>query len=108
VTFEVNYWKYKMTDVGQAAHDDAVTVFIEGDRNSYGQPMAGPRFERTAPSTLFGRGYNVTFFDEAHCARKYNKVHTAARGLQERSHLMVAMTAMPVTTKPPVSHSEHY
>ncbi|KAG1779882.1 P-loop containing nucleoside triphosphate hydrolase protein [Suillus placidus] len=83
-----------------AAHDDAVTVFIEGDRNSYGQPMAGPRLERTAPSTLFGRGYNVTFFDEAHCARKYNKVHTAARGLQERSHLMVAMTATPVTTKP--------
>ncbi|KAG2352396.1 P-loop containing nucleoside triphosphate hydrolase protein, partial [Suillus spraguei] len=36
----------------------------------------------------------------AHCARKYNKVHIAARGLQERSHLMVAMTATPVTTKP--------
>ncbi|KAG2063389.1 hypothetical protein BDR04DRAFT_1163790, partial [Suillus decipiens] len=83
-----------------AAHDDAATVFIEGDRDSYGQPMTSPRFERTGPSTLFGRGYNVTFFDEAHCARKYNKVHTAARGLQERSHLMVAMTATPVTTKP--------
>ncbi|KAG1841574.1 P-loop containing nucleoside triphosphate hydrolase protein [Suillus subluteus] len=83
-----------------AAHDDAVTVFIEGDRDSYGQPIASPRFERTAPNTLFGRGYNVTFFDEAHCARKYNKVHIAARGLQERSHLMVAMTATPVTTKP--------
>ncbi|KAG1838889.1 P-loop containing nucleoside triphosphate hydrolase protein [Suillus subluteus] len=83
-----------------AAHDDATILFIEGDRNSYGQPMASPRFERTSPSTLFGRGYNVTFFDEAHCARKYNKVHIAARGLQERSHLMVAMTATPVTTKP--------
>ncbi|KAG1785036.1 P-loop containing nucleoside triphosphate hydrolase protein [Suillus plorans] len=83
-----------------AAHDDAATVFIEGDRDSYGQPMTSPRFERTGPSTLFGRGYNVTFFDEAHCARKYNKVHVAARGLQERSHLMVAMTATPVTTKP--------
>ncbi|KAG1792547.1 P-loop containing nucleoside triphosphate hydrolase protein [Suillus variegatus] len=83
-----------------AAHDDAVTVFIDGERDSYGQPVASPRFERTAPSTLFGRGYNVTFFDEAHCARKYNKVHIAARGLQERSHLMVAMTATPVTTKP--------
>lgn len=83
-----------------AAHDDAATVFIEGDRDSYGQPMASPRFERIGPSTLFGRGYNVTFFDEAHCARKYNKVHVAARGLQERSHLMVAMTATPVTTKP--------
>jgi hypothetical protein len=47
----------------------------------------------------------VTFFDEAHCARKYNKVHIAARGLQERSHSMVAMTATPVTTKPTVSQS---
>ncbi|KAG2336037.1 hypothetical protein BDR05DRAFT_897311 [Suillus weaverae] len=83
-----------------ATHDDAATVFIESGRDSYGQPMVSPRFERTGPSTLFGRGYNVTFFDEAHCARKYNKVHIAARGLQERSHLMVAMTATPVTTQP--------
>ncbi|KAG2359798.1 hypothetical protein BDR07DRAFT_1291359, partial [Suillus spraguei] len=83
-----------------AAHDDAATVFVKDNRDSYGKPIASPRFERISPSTLFGRGYNVMFFDEAHCARKYDKVHIAARRLQERSHLMVAMTATPVTTKP--------
>ncbi|KAG2335631.1 hypothetical protein BDR05DRAFT_898054 [Suillus weaverae] len=83
-----------------AAQDDAATVFVENDRDSYGKPIAGARFGRLGSNTLFGHDYNVTFFDEAHCARKYNKVHVAARGLQERSHSMVAMTATPVTTKP--------
>ncbi|KAG1717478.1 P-loop containing nucleoside triphosphate hydrolase protein [Suillus lakei] len=83
-----------------AAQDDAATVFIENDKDSYGKPTAGARFGRLSPNTLFGHDYNVTLFDEAHCARKYNKVHVAARGLQERSHSIVAMTATPVTTKP--------
>ncbi|KAG1798808.1 P-loop containing nucleoside triphosphate hydrolase protein [Suillus variegatus] len=83
-----------------AAQDDAATVFDENDRDSYGKPTTGARFRRLSPNTLFGHEFNVTLFDEAHCARKYNKVHVAARGLQERSHSMVAMTATPVTTKP--------
>ncbi|KAG2359170.1 P-loop containing nucleoside triphosphate hydrolase protein [Suillus spraguei] len=81
-----------------AAQDDATIVFVENDRDSYGKPTPSTRFGRLSPNTLFGYDYNVTFFDEAHCARKYNKVHVAARGLQEKSHSMVAMTATPVTT----------
>jgi hypothetical protein len=45
----------------------------------------------------------MLFVDEAHAARKYNKVHLAVRGLLERCMAIVAMMATPVTTKPAVS-----
>jgi hypothetical protein len=90
-------------DVGQAAQDDAATVFIQGDRDSYGQPMHSPRFERISPSTLFGHEYITSIIDEGHILRNINLAHTAARALQGKSHSTVIMTATPVTTKPAVS-----
>jgi len=52
--------------------------------------------------TVYGRKYSFFIMDEAHSARKHNGAHLAARALRERSALMVAMTATPVTTKPQV------
>ncbi|KAG1793331.1 P-loop containing nucleoside triphosphate hydrolase protein [Suillus plorans] len=83
-----------------AAQDDAATVFIQGDRDSYGQPIHSPRFERTSPSTLFGHEYITSIIDEGHLLRNINLAHTAARALQGKSHSTVMMTATPVTTKP--------
>ncbi|KAG1863891.1 P-loop containing nucleoside triphosphate hydrolase protein [Suillus subluteus] len=83
-----------------AAQDDAATVFIQGDRDSYRQPMHSPRFERTSPSTLFGHEYITSIIDEGHILRNINLAHTAARALQGKSHSTVMMTATPVTTKP--------
>ncbi|KAG2359931.1 P-loop containing nucleoside triphosphate hydrolase protein [Suillus spraguei] len=83
-----------------AAQDDAATVFIQGDRDSYGQPMHSPRFERISPSTLFGHEYIASIIDEGHILRNINLAHTAARALQGKSHSTVMMTATPVTTKP--------
>ncbi|KAG2064532.1 hypothetical protein BDR04DRAFT_1035000 [Suillus decipiens] len=83
-----------------AAQDDAATVFIQGDRDSYGQPMPSPRFQRTSPNTLFGHEYVMSIVDEGHMLRNINMAHTAARALQGKSHSTVIMTATPVTTKP--------
>jgi hypothetical protein len=49
--------------IEQAAQDDAATVFIENDKDSYSKPIAGTRL---TPSLVM-TNYNVTLFDEAHC-----------------------------------------
>ncbi|KAG2366148.1 hypothetical protein BDR07DRAFT_1373763 [Suillus spraguei] len=83
-----------------AAQDDAATVFIQGNRDSYGQPLPSPRFQRTSPNTLFGHEYVMSIADEGHMLHNINMAHTAARALQGKSHSTVVMTATPVTTKP--------
>ncbi|KAG1717668.1 P-loop containing nucleoside triphosphate hydrolase protein, partial [Suillus occidentalis] len=83
-----------------AAQDDAATVFIQGDRDSYGRPIPSPRFERTSPNTLFGHEYVTSIIDEGHILRNINLAHVAARALQGKSHSTVIMTATPITTKP--------
>lgn len=68
-----------------------------------GKPLESARFANNAPNTLFGHQYALVAVDEAHAARKHNVVHMALRALKEKTNVLVAMTATPVTTRPQVS-----
>lgn len=64
--------------------------------------MPNVRYEAKSPTTVYGRTYTFFVMDEAHSARKHNLARMGTHALRERSTLMVAMTATPMTTKPQV------
>ncbi|KAH0833809.1 P-loop containing nucleoside triphosphate hydrolase protein [Lanmaoa asiatica] len=81
-----------------AIQDDGIAVFEEGD--SPGSVKNNAAHTLYVDQTVFGYNYSVCVVDEAHQARKHNKLHMALRALGSRSSMMVALTATPVTTKP--------
>ncbi|KAG2063373.1 hypothetical protein BDR04DRAFT_1038198 [Suillus decipiens] len=83
-----------------AIQDDASTIFGDGPREDLGHPRKTARYDQIHRNTIYGHHFCMLIVDEAHVARKYNKVHLALRGLLERCMAIVAMTATPVTTKP--------
>ncbi|KAG2045912.1 hypothetical protein BDR06DRAFT_900013 [Suillus hirtellus] len=83
-----------------AIQDDATTIFSDGPREDPGCPRQTARYDQAHRNTIYGGHFSMLIVDEAHVARKYNKVHLALRGLLERCMAIVAMTATPVTTKP--------
>ncbi|KAG2134716.1 P-loop containing nucleoside triphosphate hydrolase protein [Suillus cothurnatus] len=83
-----------------AIQHDTSTLFSNGPPEDPGYPKKTPRYEHVHRNTIYGQQFCMLFVDEAHAARKYNKVHLAVRGLLERCMAIVAMTATPVTTKP--------
>ena len=58
-----------------------------------------PVFSSHVKSTLFRYQYLLVVMDEAHSARKFNKIHMAYHGLRQQSQAIIAMTATPVMTK---------
>lgn len=60
---------------------------------------AGSSMSSIGPTTVFGHKFAFFIMDEAHLARKFNKLHTAVCCLREQSASMIAMTATPVMTK---------
>ena len=74
-------------------------MFIDLVRDVEGNIKYSPAFSSRAKSTLFGYQYLLVVMDEAHSARKFNKIHTAYHGLRQQSRAIVAMTATPVMTK---------
>jgi hypothetical protein len=78
-------------------------IFGDGPRDDPGCPQKTARYDRIHGNTIYGQHFCMLVADEAHVARKYNKVHLAFRGLLERCMAIIAMTATPVTTKPAVS-----
>lgn len=88
--------------ISQAIQDDATRVFRAGLKAEAGRAIPNSRFQAVSPSTVYGHEFGFFVLDEAHSARKHNLAHMAARALREKSKVMVAMTATPVTTKPQV------
>jgi hypothetical protein len=87
----------------QAIVDDAVCIFDEGTGKHAGTAIPTSRYAANGRKTVFGREYSLLVIDEAHEARKYNKLHLAARQLRTQSKAIIAMTATTVTTKPQAS-----
>ncbi|KAG2365352.1 P-loop containing nucleoside triphosphate hydrolase protein [Suillus spraguei] len=83
-----------------ALQDDASTIFGDGPREDPGRPRKTARYDQVHKDTIYGQHFCMLIVDEAHVARKYNKVHLALRGLLDRCMAIVGMTATPVTTKP--------
>ncbi|KAG1741027.1 P-loop containing nucleoside triphosphate hydrolase protein [Suillus occidentalis] len=83
-----------------AIQEDATMIFGDGPREDPGCPQKTARYDRIHGNTIYGQHFSMLVADEAHVARKYNKVHLAFRGLLERCMVMIAMTATPVTTRP--------
>ncbi|KAG6373967.1 P-loop containing nucleoside triphosphate hydrolase protein [Boletus reticuloceps] len=84
--------------VHSAVQDDGVAVFEEGD--TPGSVKNNATHALYLNQTVFGYKYSVCIVDEAHQARKHNKLHMALRAMGSRSSMMVALTATPVTTNP--------
>ena len=87
----------------QALQDDASSIFLDVIRNVGDEPRQAPAYPNRVSTTLYGRRYLSMIMDEAHTARKLNKVHTAACALRTMSAGVIAMTATPVMTKLQVS-----
>ncbi|KZT17921.1 hypothetical protein NEOLEDRAFT_1081787, partial [Neolentinus lepideus HHB14362 ss-1] len=83
----------------QAVADDGKAMYEAADGRT-GEPKAMVTFDRLAPQSVYGRNYLLVIFDEAHAARKINKLHVAMRALRDKSSGMLALTATPATTKP--------
>ena len=74
-------------------------MFIDILRDVDGSVKQSPAFSSRAKSTVFGYEYLIAVVDEAHSARKFNKLHTGYQGLRQQAQAILTMTATPVTTK---------
>jgi hypothetical protein len=83
----------------QALQDDASAIFMDSMRNVGEEPRRAAAYATRVSTTLYDRQYLTMIMDEAHVARKLNKVHTAACALRSVSANIIAMTATPVMTK---------
>ncbi|KAG9308261.1 hypothetical protein JVU11DRAFT_12148 [Chiua virens] len=82
-----------------ALQDDASVVFMDVLRDVTSTLRNAPSRATRGEITLYGSKYLALIVDEAHQARKFNKIHTAIYALRAESAAMVAMTATPVMTK---------
>lgn len=87
----------------QAIQDDASVIFVDFIRDVEGNLRKSVAYASRAKKTIYGRDYLGLIIDEAHVARKFNKIHTAYYALRKQSLCLVAMTATPVMTKLQVS-----
>lgn len=83
----------------EALVDDSTALFTRIMHHVEDKVDAGSSMSSIGPTTLFGHKYASFVIDEAHAARKFNKLHTAACCLRGQSASMIAMTATPVMTK---------
>ncbi|KAG8214947.1 hypothetical protein J3R82DRAFT_10137 [Butyriboletus roseoflavus] len=79
--------------------DDASVIFMDIFRNVGDELRKASAYPSRVSTTLYGRQYLTMIMDEAHAARKLNKLHTAACALRAMSTNTIAMTATPVMTK---------
>lgn len=91
----------------QAVQDDASGLFVDIIRDVGDRPKKAPVYETRVSTTLYNHSYLAMVMDEAHVARKLNKIHTAAYALRAQSACMVAMTATPVMNKLQVGEVLH-
>ena len=91
----------------QALQDDASAIFLDSIRNVGDEPRRAAAYPTRVSTTLYDRRYLTMIMDEAHTARKLNKIHTAACALRSISSNLIAMTATPVMTKLQVS-TQHF
>ncbi|KAH0832859.1 hypothetical protein J3R83DRAFT_11786 [Lanmaoa asiatica] len=75
-------------------------VFHAGLKVEASKALLNACFQARSPMTVYSHKYLFFIMDKAHLAWKHNLSHLSTRALWERSMLMVAMTATPVTTKP--------
>lgn len=86
----------------QAVQDDGVVVFVEGETSGSAKPNFAMQAMYIA-QTVYSQNYSLLVVDEAHHARKHNKLHMALRALRQQAQSVLTLTATPVTTKPHVS-----
>jgi superfamily II DNA or RNA helicase len=83
----------------QALQDDASAIFLNSMGNVEEEPKRAAAYVTRVSTTLYDRQYLTMIMDEAHVARKLNKVHTAAYALHSVSANIIAMTTTPVMSK---------
>lgn len=93
-----------LISVGQAVQDDACLMYLDVIRDVGGEPKQLAAFSSRSEKTIYGHEYLGVILNEAHSARKFNKIHTAFCALRKCSQSIVAMTATPVMTKFQVRH----
>jgi hypothetical protein len=86
----------------QAIQSDFDCCFEADNQEPSTSPPKKSVFSSTVKSTIYGRQYLLTAFDEVHNCRNINKTYWAAFALRETSHMTVGMSATPVTNHPMV------
>jgi SNF2 family DNA or RNA helicase len=79
--------------------DDSTALYTGIMHHVEDKVDAGSSMSSIGPTTVFGQKFAFFIMDEAHLARKFNKLHTAVCSLRVQSASMIAMTATPVMTK---------
>lgn len=92
----------------QAIQDDASVMFVDLVRDVEGEVRHSAAYLSRVKKTIYRRSYLALIIDEAHTARKFNKLHTAYQALCKQSETLIVMTATPVMTKLQVSYNIVY
>ncbi|EGN97044.1 hypothetical protein SERLA73DRAFT_75888 [Serpula lacrymans var. lacrymans S7.3] len=83
-----------------ALQSDSDTIWVASDNDTGAQPRFALLHNKWVKQTVYGQQWGLFVMDEAHVARKYNKIYVAVQALRQQANVTIALTATPVLTKP--------
>ncbi|EGO04149.1 hypothetical protein SERLA73DRAFT_148782 [Serpula lacrymans var. lacrymans S7.3] len=83
-----------------ALQSDSDTIWVASDHDTGAQPRFALLHNKWVKQTVYGQQWGLFVMDEAHVARKYNRIYVAMRALHQQANVTIVLTATPVLTRP--------